>query len=80
LGWGIFTAHLDFELEGGKYPFNKVMIPDRVKKDDFQPVPIDPALPFGIVSHCKDEKGHGLVNWANFATSDQFWFAFEPKR
>ena len=77
LGWGIFTAHLDFALEDGKYPFDKVEISKRVEKDEFDPVPIDPAFPFGIVSHCKDEKGHGLVNGANPATGDQFWFGYE---
>lgn len=80
LGWGIFTAHLDFELEDGAYPFDKVVIPGRVNKGDLSPVPIFSAIPFAIASHCKDEKAHGLVNRANDATSDQFWFTFEPKR
>jgi hypothetical protein len=76
LGWGIFTAHLDFELEDGDYPFDKVEIPGRVHKGDLDPIPIFSAIPFGIVSHCKDEKGHGLVNKVNNATSDQGWFDY----
>jgi hypothetical protein len=82
-GWGIFTTHLDFELEGGDYPFDKVVIPGRVGKGDLDPIPIFSAAPFGpfgIASHCKDEKAHGLVNLANPATSDQTWFVFAPKK
>lgn len=76
LGWGIFTAHLDFELEDGAYPFDKVEIPGKVNKGDLAPIPIFSAIPFNIASHCKDEKGHGLVNKANNATSDQGWFDY----
>ena len=78
-GWGIFTTHLDFALVDGSYPFDKVEIPGRVAQGDFQPVPILPDFPFGIVSHCKDEKAHGLVNRANDATGDQPWFFYEPR-
>jgi hypothetical protein len=77
-GWGIFTTHLDFELVGGTYPFDQVEIPGRVVQGALSPVPIRPNLPFAIVSHCKDEKGHGLVFRANNATGDQPWFFYRP--
>jgi hypothetical protein len=76
-GWGSFTTHLDFELVGDAYPFDKVEIPGRVVQGDLSPVPIRP-IPFAIVSHCKDEKGHGLVFRANSATGDQAWFLYQP--
>jgi hypothetical protein len=79
-GRGMFETHLDFELVlvGGAYPFDRVMIPDRVDPGDFDPVPIR-ATPFVVVSHCKDEKGHGLLFRANDATGDQPWFFFVPE-
>jgi hypothetical protein len=75
-GRGMFETHLDFELVGGMYPFDLVAIPGRVAPGQFDPVAIDANLPFAIVSHCKDEKGHGLVFRANNATGDQAWFLF----
>jgi len=50
-GWGIFTTHLDFELVGGDYPFDKVAIPGRVEPGDLDSVPIRPVA-FAVVSHC----------------------------
>jgi len=75
-GRGMFEVHLDFELVGGAYPFDRVEIPDRVEPNDFPAVPINANPIFVIASHCKDEKGHGLVFRANNETGDQLWFFF----
>jgi hypothetical protein len=76
-GRGMFEVHLDFELVGGAYPFDRVEIPGRVAQNQLMPVPIDANLPFVVVSHCKDEKGHGLLFRAdNEHTGDQLWFLF----
>ncbi len=80
-GTGMFERHLDFELVGGAYPFDKVKIPARVKLGELDPVDIrvPPNPAFAVVSHCKDEKGHGLVfRRDNVETGDQAWFLFFP--
>jgi hypothetical protein len=84
-GRGMFETHLDFELVGGAYPFDRVAIPGRVSPGDLAPVSIGLNIPdvgvtpFAVVSHCKDEKGHGLVFRANPETGDQGWFLFVPE-
>src|SRR5882724_1556470 len=84
-GRGMFETRLDFELVGGAYPFNRIAIPGRVSPGDLARVSIGLNIPdvgvtpFAVVSHCKDEKGHGLVFRANPKTGDQGWFFFVPE-
>jgi hypothetical protein len=84
-GRGMFETHLDFEVVGGAYSFDRVAIPGRVSPGDLRPVSIGLDIPdvgvtpFAVVSHCKDEKGHGLVFRANPETGDQGWFFFVPE-
>jgi hypothetical protein len=84
-GRGMFETRLDFELVGGAYPFDRVVIPDRVSPGDLAAVSIGLDIPgvgvtpLAVVSHCKDEKGHGLAPRANDATGDQGWFLFVPE-
>jgi hypothetical protein len=68
------------------YPFDKVEIPGRVSPGALDPVAIGlnfpgvGVIPFGVVSHCKNEKGHGLLFRANDETGDQGWFLFVPEQ
>ena len=84
-GNGSLRLLLDFPVLKGAYPFQKADLSAfgielTAMEADSAPVAFK-ARPFTVVSHCPDDRGHGLLNRVpdDPMTFDQPWFRFDPE-
>jgi len=84
-GDGGYKAHLDFPVVGGAYPFQNMVGSARPGHDGHPDIPTAIANPadagqsatgflIRVVSHCQDQKGHGLAPSVGSNPGREAWF------